>query len=181
MEQNNQQLEELLSSEIIEGGWPWKLFLTALTMSAAVILSYIGIVLGYTPYLGSQIRSVNKQMSDLERSLPIEEQQQFLKFYSQIVNMKGLLDTHTSAEKFLAFLEKNTNRRTTYENLRFDVARRELFIDGVTDSYTTLGQTLQAFEVASEVEKYAVSQARAIEGRIRFRLTATMKPQVLQP
>ena len=67
-----------------------------------------------------------------------------------------------------------------YDNVHFDATRRELAIDGTTDAYQTLAQQLQAFAAVPEVEQYLVTQSRVVDGKIKFRLTATLAAKLLK-
>ncbi len=180
MSQYDQKTEDLLAPEETALGWPWKIFLVTATACGIVVAGYIGLVFGYQPYLEGKIVEVMKKIDDLAKSLPVEQQEKFLKFYSQVVNVKALLGTHIELTKLFEFLEKNTNKRVVYEDIRFDARRRELVLEGVADSYQTLAQQLQAFELASEIERYLVSQSRLVENKARFRLTATVSEKLLQ-
>lgn len=179
-QQTDQHIEELLSPEQLASGWPWKIFLTMFAAFGAVTLSYVGMTLGYKPYLQNRIDEVATQIDDLAKSLPLAEQQKFLKFYSQIVNMKALLESHVNLEKLFALLEKNTHQRVVFDGLQFDSSRRELLIDGTADSYNTLAQQLQAFDQSKDIEKYLVQQSRIVEGKVKFRLTATVSENILK-
>ena len=176
----DQNTESLLAPEETSLGWPWKIFLVMMTACAIVVAGYLGLTLGYRPYLEGKIAEVKKEIDDLGKSLPIEQQEKFLKFYSQVVNVKALLSAHIELTKLFAFLEKNTNKHVVYDNIHFDADRRELALEGVADSYQILAQQLQAFDQAPEVEHYIVSQSRLVENKARFRMTATIVSKLLQ-
>lgn len=178
---DDHKIEQLLAPEESALGWPWKMFLTMATLFGVVSAGYLGLAFGYRPYLEGKIADVKKDIDDLAKSLPLDEQQKFLKFYSQIVNVKALLGSHTTLTKLFDFLEKNTNTRVTYENVHFDASRRELAIDGVADSYARLAEQLQAFgQATNSVERYIVSQSRVVDGKVRFRMTATIAEKLLR-
>ena len=96
MSQYDQKSEEILAPEASAMGWPWKIFLTMSTACGIVVAGYLGLTFGYKPYLETKIEGVKTDIDNLAKSLPLQEQQKFLKFYSQIVNVKALLDSHVA-------------------------------------------------------------------------------------
>ncbi len=176
----DQKTDDLLAPEENAIGWPWKIFLTMATACSLVIAGYLGLRLGYQPRLEGQIAQVEQDIKDLAKDLPLEAQQKFLKFYSQVVNVDILLKTHGGLTKLFEFLEKNTNTHVVYDDVRFDAGRREFSLDGVADSYQILAEQLQAFAVAPETEKSLVSQSRLVENKVRFRMTVVVAEKFLK-
>lgn len=162
------------SPERVGAGLPWKIFIFSLILFGAVLGSYFGLVAGYGPYLNSRIAQVDADIEALTQSVSVEEQSALLRFYSQIVNLKTLLDNHISLAKFFPFLEKYTNQRVSYDVVFLNTQNKELILEGVAESYATLSEQLQALHQALEVSNYTLSQSQTAEGRVRFRIVANL-------
>lgn len=176
----NRNIENLMPSENGGANWPWKIFIFTIIIFGTVLGSYFGLILGYRPYLDSRIAAVQGDIDALSASVSLEDQQKFLKFYSQIVNLRGLLASHIAVDNFLAFLEKNTNKRVNYEIAALDIKHRELTLEGVTDSFATLSEQLVAIGQAPEVASYTLNQSQLTAGKTRFRSVLTLKPEVFK-
>jgi hypothetical protein len=174
MAEYNNSNNALVSPESFGAGLPWKIFIFSLILLGAVVGSYLGLVLGYRPFLNNRIAAVQQSIDDLAASVSVEEQEDLLRFYSQIVNLKTLLDKHISLAKFFPFLEQQTNRRVSYDVAFLNTQNRELILEGVAESYPVLAEQLQALHQAPEVASYTLSQSQTAEGRVRFRIVAVL-------
>lgn len=168
MAQYNQNFAEL-SPEKLPTGWPWRFLIFALILFMASLLTYIGLSFGYRPYLQNQIAAADQAVNKLAASVPVADQEKLVAFYSQIVNLKSVLDNHIIASKILPFLEKNTNRRVYYNRLDVDVNQRSLSLEGVAENYEILAQQLEAFNQAREVERFLINESQLVGDRVRFK------------
>lgn len=176
----NQSIDAVLNARSAGVGIPWKIFLFALIVFGTVAAGYAGLTLGYKPYVASKLADVNSQIDSLAAAIPEKDQQSLIQFYSQIVNLKALLDKHVVTSRVPAFWEARTNARVSYTAARLDVPRRELQLEGIADSYTTLTEQLAAFNQAPEVEKYLLTDSRVPDGKVHFRINATFAPAVFK-
>lgn len=172
--------ELVLSPERAAGGAPWKLFVFSLIFLGAVVGSYAGLIFGYRPYLNSRIEAVQAQIDDLATSVSAEEQADLLRFYSQIVNLKTLLDSHVTFSKFFPFLERRTNSRVSFDVMFVNSATRELVLEGVAENFATLSEELQSLHQAPEIADYTLNQSQLADGRVRFRITAVIPPALFK-
>ncbi len=176
----NQSSELSLSPERFSSGAPWKIFVFSLIFFGAVFGSYLGLILGYKPYLNSRVAAVQQEIDNLAASISAEEQNELLRFYSQIVNLRSLLGSHVSLAKFFPFLEKRTNRRVSYDVMFANSSTRELILEGIAESYAVLSEDLQALHQSPEISNYTLNQSQAGEGRVRFRVTAVLAPELFR-
>lgn len=170
----------LLADRDAGGGIPWKIFLLSLVLLAIVAAGYVGLRVGYRPYIAKQLADVDASIKALTEAIPEKDQASLIRFYSQIVNLKGLLDNHVVASKIPAFLEKNTNTHVAYANITINALRRELTLEGTTDRYETLSEQLEAIRQSPDVVGYLLNESRTAEGKINFRITATLRPELLR-
>ena len=170
----------MVSADHFSAGLPWKLFIFSLILLGAVGGSYAGLLLGYRPFLNNRIAEVQRSIDELATSVPAEEQEDLLRFYSQIVNLKTLLDNHISLAKFFPFLEQQANRRVSYDTVFLDTKNRELILEGIAESYAVLAEQLQALHQAPEAASYTLSQSQTAEGRVRFRIVVALVDNILK-
>lgn len=161
-------------------GAPWKVFLFSILLFGTVVAGYAGLRAGYMPYVSGRLASVNANLAALAEAVPEKEQTNLFRFYSQLVNLKGLLDKHVVASKIPAFLEKTTNARVAYTNVSVDVVRRNVMLEGLTDRYETLAEQLEAVRQSPDVESYLLQESRLTEGKVRFRISATLRPALFR-
>lgn len=152
----------------------------AFVIFLAAILSYFGIIFGYQPFLESGIREKDGEISKLADSVSKQEQEKFIQFYSQLVNLKVLLDNHANASKAFPFLERVTHQKVFYQNATLKVPERELELEGAAESYLALAEQLESFARSSEVERYLLTQSQLKENLAQFKVVLKLKDTVLK-
>lgn len=156
-------------------GWPWRFLSFALVVFAAALAVYLGLKLGYRPYLEKTLAATEDKLEQLSESLSTDEQENFIRFYSQLVNLQGLLQNQTLTSLIFPFLERNTNQRVYYTILDFRAAERRLTLEGFAQSYEILSQELQAFDRAPEVARLFVGDTEQTPAGVRFRAHLNLK------
>ena len=173
-------MEEVLSKEAVAGGWPWKIFVFMLLVLSTTVLAYGGLILGYQPVLKSRIEAAQSQIDNLANAVSLQDQKKFLQFYSQILNLRGLLSSHVAVDRFFDFLEKDINKKVAYEVVAFNALKSELTLEGVAENYDRLSEQLAVIAEAAEVKSYTLNQSQFNDGRIRFRMFIILKPEVFK-
>ncbi len=153
-----------------DGGLPWKIFLLALVLFGTVVAGYIGLRLGYRPYLNSKIASVDKEIATLSESVSADEQKRLLQFYGQISNLKTLLSSHVNMNNLLTFIEDRTNKKVYYESFGWNTKSRTLALDGIAESYRVLAQQLESIKQSNNVADYTATQSNTVDNRVRFHI-----------
>lgn len=167
-------------SENLPVGWPWRFFSASLIIFFAVLLVYLGLVFGYQPYLRSQIQEMDNQINQLLGTVSKEDQENFTQFYSQLVNLKSLLDNHAESSKLFPLLEKITNKKVYYTNLNLRIPERELELEGLTESYAVLGEQLESFNQSNEIDRYLLNQSQLSGNLVQFKATLKLKAGLLK-
>ena len=139
-------------------------------------MSYVGLNVGYRSYLNESIASLSVEIKNSAERLALTEKKDLIGFYSQITNLKGLLDSHLFGSKVFAFLESSTNFRTVYTTVNLSVPERQLTIDGLTASYDTLVQQLLHWEQSKDVERLILEENSLSSDLIKFRARVTLRP-----
>lgn len=145
-------LNEQFTTEPVSMGLPWRLLVFSIMFFALSILIYLGMKIGYESYLNSRVSGLDDQLNQLSNSITQQDQQKFVGFYSQIFNLKAVLDKHIFSANIFPFLEKNTLQQTFYSQAKFNAPSLDLELQGRTTSLETLAQQLAQFERAPELQ-----------------------------
>lgn len=169
-------LDEKTKGEELPVGWPWRFFLFSILIAATACVVAFGLAFGYRPFLESNLAQQDANIKELGAVVPQAQQEEFIRFYSQLANLEGVLKRHVTASPFFGFLEGRTNTEVAFTSLELRVPERKAVLEGVARDYATLAEQLQAFSTAPEVAGMIVNDSNASDGRVRFRLTLTLVP-----
>ena len=178
---NKSVAEQFLGPEKLPVGWPWKMFLFSIILFGLVLFIYFGIILGYQPFLKAEQQSLDKKINEIGGQISQEDRENFIGFYSQLVNLQTLLNNHIKGSNIYNFLEKNTNQGVYYESADLSATDHNLRLTGVARSYDNLVQQLFAFEQLPEINKVILEDSQAADKGIRFSLQIIFKPELLSP
>ena len=173
-------LENLSDAGEIQANWPWKIFVFSLVLFGTVVGIYLGLIFGYRPYLTKQIAQKDQEILNLARSIPEAEQQELIRFYSQLSNLQVVLGQHVMGSKLLPVLEKATNQRVYYTVMNLNVDTRELLLEGVARSYEVLAQQIESFKRLPEIERLIVNFSDARANNVNFGMVLTFKQSLLK-
>ncbi|MDP2629426.1 MAG: hypothetical protein Q8P45_01830 [Candidatus Harrisonbacteria bacterium] len=157
----------------------WRLFTFSLVIFIVVIAIFLGLRLGYEPFLRSRIVSADEQLAEIGRQIPETEQERFISFYSQLLNLQSLLSNHTNLAPFFETLEANTHVGVFFTSMNFDVAQQKITLEGVAPDYDVLGQQLSRLEQVSLFDRYLLSESQENSGRVEFRLLLFLNQDIL--
>ncbi len=110
--------------------WFGQLMMFAGTLFFVAVALYIGITLGYKPYLNHRVDALNQQIATFAQQVPVEQQEQIGNFYSQIVNLKGVLNKHVVMTSFFSWLEHNTVPGVQITKLSVNANNRQASVSG---------------------------------------------------
>ena len=130
-------------AERLPVGWPWRFFSVSLIIFLATLLTYLGLLFGSEPYLNSQLGKKEELINQLAEKISADDREKFTQFYSQLFNLKNLLDNHVKPSQIFALLEKTADKKVYYRSALIKIPEKELNLDGVADSYETLASQLE--------------------------------------
>ena len=158
-------INQLPRESVPGGGGAWKLLYFMSFVFLVFLLTYVGLTFGYKNFLEARIDTTTKKLGTLVATDPtLGKQDEFLAFQTQLINLKNVLDTHSSPSKILKLLEAHTNARVQYTNLTFSVPDRRVEVQGIAPTYDILAEQLQAFANMKELTRYEMGNARIKEG-----------------
>jgi hypothetical protein len=145
-----------------------------------IVAVYLGLTLGYEPYLQSQLTSVQNQVNTLGNSVSASDQSQLINFYSQIANLQTLLRQHTLSSQLFSWLEQNTEANVYYRSLALTEGN-QVALSGVAQGEADVNQQVSIFENSPEVSSVTVSNVTApslLGSGWTFSITLIMNPSV---
>ena len=175
----NSNLREQFVTEQIPVGLPWRLLTFSVIVFGFSLFIYFGLKFGYETYLNARAEQLDKNIEDLASRVSKEEQQNFINFYSQLVNLEKALDRHKFSSNVYSFLERNTLPLVYYYEGDFLVNGGTLGLRGRADSLEALVQQLSVFDKSSELEKTVLDQMSFEGNDVNFGITLTFKSDFL--
>jgi len=161
------------------GGWRILGFMGFVFMVA--LASYAGLRIGYQKFIEAQIAERDQELAALAGDVSKDEQERFLKFEYQIINLQNLLGNHKVLSKFFALIEANTHTGVYYESLSVDALKRTIALQVVASSYQTMAEQLLAYEKIPEVASYKVEALRLGEnGAVKAVVNIIVKHEVFR-
>ena len=176
----NSNLRDQFVNEQIPVGLPWRLLTFSVIVFGFSLFIYFGLKFGYETYLNARAEQLDKNIEELASRVSKEEQQDFINFYSQLVNLEKVLNRHKFSSNIYGFLERNTLPLVYYYEGDFLVGDGTLGLKGRADSLEVLVQQLGVFDKASELEKTVLDQMSFEGNDVNFSATLTFQPEFLK-
>lgn len=162
------------------GGGLSNLFRLLAGIFAALLIGYFGLRYGYTAFLNREIKQAEEALAELEARVPKTEQDKLIRFYSQLTDLRALLQGHVSVSRFLTVVEDSTNRSVFLTQFDLNVPERRLSLQGVAATRDAFVEQLEAYRVLPAVIRSTVRET-ALEGpRVRFGVDLYLQPEVFK-
>lgn len=152
--------EQLRRQDTAPVGWPWQLFTLSIIALIMTVVVYLGIKVGYIPYLNSRISTEEAKIEEFGRSVSDTQKAELIAFYSQLVNAESLLENHIINSKFFDSLEANTHEAVYLTDLNFSSKDGSARISGVAPDFDTLAAQLDLFGKMSGAIRVSLDNAQ---------------------
>jgi hypothetical protein len=119
-------------------GVPWRLLTISIVVFVLMIVIFLGMEFGYKPYLQSQIKQADADISSLSQSLQDGQQNDVIGLYSQLYNINSLYNRHVYPSRWFAFLEKNVLPTVRVTSMDADFLKLSVKLDGIAPDLDTL-------------------------------------------
>lgn len=174
---SNNNLREQFVTEQIPVGLPWRLMIFSAVLFGFSIFVFFGLRFGYESYLSAREAEFDKKFEQLASRVSQEDQKKFVNFYSQLANLKRVLDKHSFTANIFSFLEKNTVPTVFYYDATFSIEEgRTLLLGGRADSVDTFVAQLAIFDKAPELERVSLKEQNLeSSGDLRFNVELKFK------
>ncbi|MDI6821156.1 MAG: hypothetical protein QMD65_03200 [Patescibacteria group bacterium] len=169
-QQTNNAQEELVVEQM-PIGWPWRLLIFTVIVFALSIFIYFGLRFGYGAYLDTASENLDRDIKALSEKVPPADREEFIKFYSQIINLKTVLDNHPYGSNVFKFLEKNTIGSIYFTEAEMLVDNSALNLKGFGKDFETVAQQMAILEKASEVNRVLLDQVNIQKEGVIFSLS----------
>lgn len=179
MAQYTRSVNDKFLNDKLAVGWPWRMFVFTLIMLLAAVVTYLGLSFGYKPYLQNSVSEAESELKSLSLRISPESQRNFIRFYSQVSNLKSLLAKHVIASKLFPLLETVTNKKVVYSLTTLIPEEHTLRIEGFVASYEILAAQLTLYEQAPWVEKVILDNSSLSGKTIKFGARLIIKNETL--
>lgn len=172
-------IEQLAREPAQTPGWSGRLLMFAATLFILNVVGYFGLTLGYSKYLSSQIREVDRQIKTQSQQIPQEERGAIVAFFSQLSNLRLILDKHVNASSFFNLLEATTHNNVYYTRLALNSDKKEAILTGQAVSVTDVTEQVKIFQNRTEIEKISLGNINNVGTGWQFDITLGLAPEFL--
>jgi len=160
--------------EVLPSGAPLKFLTFSFFLFLLTLLIYFGLSVGYKAFLNERIDDLEASIEELRFEVPPEEQEELIKFFSQVANTQAALDEHIIGTNLFRMLEENTHTQVAFTNMDLSVVERRVGLDGVTANYDTLVEQLTILESVPEIENVVLENSQRSGAILGFRINITV-------
>lgn len=160
-------------------GLPWRLMIFTFVLLLFAILLFAGLKFGYINYLDDQIEATDSQMEDLAAQVSEGEKERFLTFYSQLVNLKKVLDRRSFSQNLFSLMEGNTLESIYYTNVEYSEDRLSAIFSGRAESMEDFVNQMTVFGDSNEINKAVLQDLSLAEGEVNFSVNILLNGQFL--
>jgi hypothetical protein len=164
-------LQDQFVEEAIPVGLPWRILISGGLIFALTVLVALGLDYGYKPYLEEQVTAVDSQFSSLTKNLTEADQKNIVVMYSQIANLKEILEKRTSVNTVFKFLEEQTVPAVYYTDAVMNGEEIKLSVKGFAPSINDLSQQIAIFEKNKAIHSVVLDSVGLQAGGAVFALT----------
>ena len=155
--------------------WFGQLIMFSVTLFILALVGYLGIVFGFRPYLESRVNTLDEEIQAFSQQVPADEQARIATFYSQIANLRTLLNKHTTTSAFLTWLERATVTRVQISKVNVNLNSRQIQITGLARTATDVAAQIVNFQNQPGVERVDFrNTSEAANGLIQFNANITV-------
>ena len=170
----------LPGKEILPSGVPRKFLTFSFFLLLSMLLVYFGLSAGYRTFLNSEILKLEGDIDELRFQIDVEQQENLVKFFSQINNMQEILDDHVVISNMFPVLEANTHERVVYTNMNVVVVERKIIIEGIAESFDVLVSQLTIYENTSQIQRTVLESADRAGSIVNFKVSLTVVPELFE-
>ena len=154
-------------------GMPWRILTFSFFIFMVSVLAAVGLSLGYEKYLDSKIANVDSRIKSLTASVE-QRQQEYVSFYSQVANLKSILEKRSFTANIFTFLEKNTINQVYFSEADMDMKKGELKINGLATTLNDISQQIAVMENDKKnIKGIILNEVSFQDGKVNFSLSIT--------
>ncbi len=174
-------IQEQFVEETIHVGLPWRILVFAGVIFALSVFVAIGLKVGYEQYLDKQVEATDQKIKSLTATVTEDKQQQFVAFYSQVVNLKAVLEKRSFTSNVFTFLEKNVIPDAYFSDAVMSAPTRTAGLRGYATNLEALSQQIATFEKSASVKNVVLDDVSLQpQGGVTFQVSIIFQQSFLQ-
>ncbi len=170
---STEALNEEFLTESLPVGWPWRLLVFSVVFFSLSLLSYFGLRIGYRSYLESESKRYDGELAKLSTTVSSDQREEFTSFYSQVFNLRSVLERHPFSSNAFRYVEKHTINAVYFTSAQVHVADAKLTLQGVATGFDAIAQQLSIFNKAPNVVRVSLSQVGLQGDAVNFTVEIT--------
>ncbi len=172
-----QLMESFGPNNKMPSGWLSKFIRFGFILLIVTVVLYVLLNFVYLRYLDKQVADLENKIQGLEQEIPKQDREEVTAFYSQLVNLQKLLQSHLYPVQIFERLELITLPQVTFTNFDYDFLEKRLKMDGYAASLDIIAQQLVAFQRTSDFSKVILSDVRQTTPEsVSFNLEVVFNP-----
>lgn len=172
-------VEQLAREPLQTPGWSARLLMFSATLFILSIVGYFGLSLGYARYLAGRIQEIDRQIKSQSQQIPEQDRDNIVIFFSQLSNLRLILDKHIFTSSLFALLEKTTHKNVHYSRLVMNSGKNEALLTGIATSVADVTEQVKILEDQPEIEKVSLGNIVVAGGGWQFETTLSFSPGFL--
>jgi hypothetical protein len=173
------QLMESFGPNKMPSGWLGKFLKFAIVLFVIVTVVYFLFHYVYLSFLDKKIAEIENNIKGLENEIPTQDREEVTSFYSQLVNLKTLLEKHLYSSLVFERLELITHPQVAFSSFEYDFQEGRLMLNGTAQDLQALAQQLLAFQKTTDFSKIELSDVRQGTNKLNFSVEIFFKPSFL--
>ena len=146
-------IEQLGREPIRTPGWSGRVLMFTGTIFFLALAVYFGITFGSLPYWISRGSGVDQKIEVFKKQVPPEKQEEALVFYSQLANLKGLIENQKFSSAAFPFLERATQGGVYFSRFTLDLPQNKITLSGNARILDDISRQLFAFNQSAEIDR----------------------------
>lgn len=172
-------IEQLGRSPAETPGWSSRLLMFSSTLFVLSLVAYLGLVYGYQPYLQGEIQEVDRRIKTDLQKIPATDREKIIVFFSQLSNLRSILEKHPSPSAVFALLEATTHPNIYYTQMALNTGRNEVVLSGVATSVADVTEQVKIFQKREEIKGVSLGGVNSGGKNWQFEVTLTLAPDLL--
>jgi hypothetical protein len=173
-------LSQQLARSQIAIGWP-RTLLVLVVVLVIIVVSLQFLIASYERILVGRSKDLDREMQDLQGTIPANDLARLIKLDQQIRNLKLLLDSHVYLSRLLDEIERLTLPQVRYIVLNVDRPNKRIAIRGIAPAMETVGLQAASFSQSPLISAVVLKNAAISSGGgVIFDLELSFVPTAIQ-
>lgn len=172
-------IDQLSRESVATPGWSGRLLMFTFTLFILSLVGYFGIAFGYSKYLNQKIQEADLKVKSQNQQIPEEYRDEILVFFSQLSNLRLILDKHINASSLFNLLEATTHSKVYYTRLMLNSDKNEAVLTGMATSVADITEQVKIFQGRPEIERVSLGNINKTDKGWQFDVTMVFTSQFL--